>query len=69
MIGEPIIAVWCDNPHCDYREEFGLTATAQHGYDERNLASDMKREGWVKINGQDVCPECAKRAYSEEEKP
>lgn len=72
MIGDPVITVYCDTDNCGYTEEFGLTATARSGYDERNLKGEMKNSGWKEISENvHMCPQCVEeernRILDEEE--
>lgn len=57
MRSDAYIKVTCDR--CEAEEEISLTATAQRGYDERNVDGELKQLGWtVNDMGDDLCPEC-----------
>lgn len=59
MRSDAYVRVTCDKCH-DYEEEIHLTALAKPGaYDERNVESDLKREGWKVLGAMDICPNCA----------
>lgn len=67
MISKPIVTVTYDMRDCDYSEEFNLTATARDGYDERNLKWEMERNGWIQIDGKDICEDCYQDMTREED--
>lgn len=55
-IESPIIRVECDK--CGEVDEYGMTSLAGGGWDDRNLAAAMKRDGWVQRDGRDICSGC-----------
>lgn len=67
MISDPVVIVSCDEPGCDYSEEYGLTPTARRGYDERNLEREIKAAGWLIIDeNTHICPNCVFEKEEEE---
>lgn len=55
MRSEPRITVTCDN--CGCHLEMGLTACAGSFYDERNIETELKANGWT-VDGDDLCKTC-----------
>lgn len=58
-IGNPVVTVTCDRQYCDYATDYGLTPLAGHGWDARNLKSEMRRDGWTTDGAEQVCPDCS----------
>lgn len=51
---------------CDVEEEVHLTAVAQRGYDERNVAATLAALGWVVTDdGRHICPDCKEKLEGE----
>jgi hypothetical protein len=54
---DAFIRVMCDK--CQIEEEIELCALSGKGsWDERYIDKHLKRDGWVTIDGQDLCDEC-----------
>jgi len=67
MRGSATIAVWCDR--CKGQDEIiELTATAR-GWDERNVANELKKMDWRVEGGEDICPECVEEEAQAQEEP
>jgi len=60
MLSDPVVTMTCDGfLTCRYEEEFGLTAIARGGYDDRDLRAESERAGWVWQQGKHICADCA----------
>lgn len=56
MKSDAYIIVTCDS--CRTSLEIELTALASRGWDDRNVNTELAREGWECAEGRDICPEC-----------
>jgi len=57
MILSPTIKVECDE--CSDDEEYSMTALAGGGWDDRNLARAMEKDGWITVGDRHFCGGCA----------
>ena len=55
MRSDAYITVTCDG--CGVEEQIQLTATAR-GYDDRNVAGELRRMGWATVGDADYCAGC-----------
>lgn len=62
---DPEIIISCDGKDCDMTLEVQLTALAGGAYDERNVPSAMRAEGWISVAGRDYCDQCAWKVQEE----
>jgi hypothetical protein len=58
MLSDAFIEVTCDG--CHTVEVVPLTATAGHGWDERNVARHLASIGWTANGDEHWCDECTK---------
>ena len=68
MIGDPTVSVTCDI--CGYEESHGLTALVRSSWDMRDLAQELKSDGWRLEDGLDgkvACQSCVEEETEEEE--
>lgn len=57
---DAFVTVSCEGQRCPATIDIGLTALAGGGYDERNVADELRAAGWRKDgDGSDRCPDCA----------
>lgn len=55
MRSDAYITVTCDG--CGGEEQIQLTATAR-GYDDRNVAGELRQAGWATDGDADYCADC-----------
>ena len=58
MRSEPSITVSCDR--CTDQVVIELTPVARGVYAETDVDQQLKIDGWVRNEGEDICPECAR---------
>lgn len=62
---DAFITVYCDGKGCDREEEVQLTAIAGNAWDERYVAAELRRAGWVVSDGNEYCDGCAWQASAD----
>ena len=55
MRSDAYITVTCDG--CGVEEQIQITATAR-GYDDRNVAGELRCQGWITDGDADYCNAC-----------
>ena len=69
MIGDPEIAVNCDNEGCGEVDYYGMTPLARGSFDDRNLMSELESDGWIVDEDANLtycCEECKEEAEEDE---